>query len=221
MVFVRLHMTPSPLSFETSMPARDALEEFRRRRIRHAPVLERGALLGIVTERDLVRVLPGTVADYEGAQGLRASRTTVAMAMTKNPICVSPNDHIDDVARLLRDKKISAVPVVSDSKLVGILTSSDLFDAFEAMFSGQPGKRFTLLRPPGANYNPGFDLVRCAVDLGIELHSLVRAGHSRGGEVLTVYVEGDVDRLEEFRTRAEDNGYVLLEKDDRRLKRPA
>lgn len=85
---------------------------------RSVPVLSEGKLAGIITDRDLRRhtgYLP---------------QTQVKMAMSEEVVTVTPTTPIEEAARLLRDRKIGALPVIEDSRVVGIISISDLLDAF-------------------------------------------------------------------------------------------
>jgi CBS domain-containing protein len=91
-------------------------------RIRHIPVEdEEGYLVGILTHRALLRLI---------ARG-RSSDEAVAVGhiMKKDPVSVSPETLTLDALNLMRNEKVSAVPVVSDDgHLVGIVTDQDLID---------------------------------------------------------------------------------------------
>jgi len=51
----------------------------------------------------------------------------VRRIMTTNPVVVSPNENINAVAQMMVDKKIQQIPVVSEGKLLGLITSYDLW----------------------------------------------------------------------------------------------
>jgi acetoin utilization protein AcuB len=114
--------------------ARAILEEHR---INQLPVVVNRKLVGIVTDRDL-RDAPSAVevsAEAAGALPRAAApplpdRISVEAVMTTNVLTLSPADSMEDAARLMRRERIGAVPIVDNGALVGILTRSDILDAF-------------------------------------------------------------------------------------------
>jgi CBS domain-containing protein len=103
-----------------------------RGKFRALPVLENGRLVGIVTDRDLRKHegLAGKATDY-------LEWTKVTVAMTPNPMTVSPEFFTLDAARLLLEHKIGGLPVVDNGKLVGIVTTSDLLRSILDMQTAQ------------------------------------------------------------------------------------
>jgi acetoin utilization protein AcuB len=96
------------------------------RKIRRLLVLDGARLVGIVTLTDLQKLLfenPGQVP-FERVSGLKVSEI-----MTPGPLTVGPDDAIEKAALLMYENKISALPVVKDARLVGIITETDLFKA--------------------------------------------------------------------------------------------
>ncbi len=105
----------------------DAALLIRRTGKRHVPVVEKsGKVVGIVTDRDVSRVAPsmlGHITPEEYNAFFEA--TPITRAMTPNPITVGPDTSMRDAVGILYVKKIGALPVVEQGKLVGILTVSD------------------------------------------------------------------------------------------------
>ena len=64
-MLVREWMTKDPLTAEPKMPIKAAWKLMQERRIRHLPVVDEGRLVGIVTDRDLRRVLPSPATSLE------------------------------------------------------------------------------------------------------------------------------------------------------------
>jgi acetoin utilization protein AcuB len=112
--------------------ARGAAEMMRTRRVRHLPVVDRGGrLVGIVTDRDLRQVVfdPALQARAGGlADALKA--VTVRDVMTWAVITVRPDTPLREAARIMREQKVGALPVVQSGKVVGILSEVDVLDAF-------------------------------------------------------------------------------------------
>jgi CBS domain-containing protein len=124
----------------------------RTRRIRHLPVRDaRGRLVGIVTDRDLRQA----VFD-PGAGALAALR--VRDVMTWAVLTVTPDTDVRHAARLMREQKIGAVPVVEDGRLVGMLTETDVLAALEALLAGRVRRVRPARAAAGGDYDLGFPL---------------------------------------------------------------
>lgn len=109
----------------------------RQRHIRHIPIVERGALVGIVTDRDLKRAMPSPLAGADQQTYEEVSATTrVSRIMTRSPMTISPDAPLSDAVRILCDKKFGALPVVDAGRLVGIITETDMLRAFLQVLDG-------------------------------------------------------------------------------------
>lgn len=78
-------------------------------------------LMGIIVKTDVYRFL-----EQQGHFGTYP----VELAMTKDVITASCEDNIIDVAKVLRNNDISAVPIISDKKVIGLVTLEDIVDYF-------------------------------------------------------------------------------------------
>ena len=95
-------------------------------RIRHFPVVEDDEVVGVVSQRDLYRASLGTVMQY-GEKAQRAFLESVAVKeVMADPISISPDATVRDAARLMLEHKIGCLPVLEDSRLVGIVTETDM-----------------------------------------------------------------------------------------------
>jgi acetoin utilization protein AcuB len=111
---------------------RHAREIMEQRRINQLPVVLDGRLVGIVTDRDLRDAFP-SVFDGRGRKvrpGTDPSGIPVEDVMTSNILTLGPDGRVEDAARLMRQERIGALPIVAGDRLVGILTRSDVLDAF-------------------------------------------------------------------------------------------
>lgn len=94
-----------------------------REHIRHLPVVRAGALIGMLSDRD---VLARGTMSADGTFHVPA-HVVVGEAMTPAPLetCERSTDVIS-LVRTMADKKIDAIPVVHGLRLVGLVTSTDL-----------------------------------------------------------------------------------------------
>ena len=112
---VRDRMTSYPVTIDaddTLALAKDKMEE---RKCKRLPVLHSGKLVGILSEYD--------VRNYDE----QLNSTLVRTAMTGQPITISSFETVELAALLLREHNVGALPVVDGGKLVGIISSKDLF----------------------------------------------------------------------------------------------
>ena len=124
-------MTPNVITVSSSCTLPDAYWLMLENKIRRLPVIERGSLVGMVTLEDLRHTSPVSVARFDVIHiSDMLSKLPVRQLMTENPTTVSPTASLIDAARLMLNHKISALPVLSEEKLVGIITESDIFRAF-------------------------------------------------------------------------------------------
>jgi CBS domain-containing protein len=95
--------------------------------VRHMPVVHRGKLVGVVSERDLLRVsLSGL--NESGIDERRAflQALDIGRAMSTPPVVVDPFAKVETAALLLAQYKIGCLPVVDGDELVGLVTATDV-----------------------------------------------------------------------------------------------
>ncbi|RJP48081.1 MAG: CBS domain-containing protein [Anaerolineaceae bacterium] len=140
-------MSRPPIIIGPEMSIHDALALFKKERIRRAPIIKGGKLIGIVSEKDLLNASPSpatTLSVWE--MNYLLSKLTVAEVMTKDVITVSEDTPIEEAARIMADNKIGGLPVVKGTRVVGIITETDLFKMFlELMGAREKGVRVTAL----------------------------------------------------------------------------
>ncbi|OEU47325.1 MAG: hypothetical protein BA872_07395 [Desulfobacterales bacterium C00003060] len=118
---VRSLMIKNPITISDRSTVQEAIHLMQANSIRHLPVVNRSnKLLGWVTLADM-------------KQGLLTAMVTgllVADLMIKHPITISPDADVEVAARIIHEKKIGGIPVVDDDNIVGIITVTDLLNAF-------------------------------------------------------------------------------------------
>ena len=144
-MFVGERMSRPVIAVTPEIPINDVLAMFRKERIRRAPVIEHGKLVGIVSERDLLNAAPSSVTTLSvWEMHYLISKVTVRDVMSEEVFTVDQDTPIEEAARIMADRKIGGVPVMSGDNVVGIITETDLFKIFlELMGARQKAWRVT------------------------------------------------------------------------------
>jgi len=112
-------MTPFPYSIDVGAPLKDAHALMREHHFRHLPVTRAGAIVGVLTDRDIKLVL-GPDFDYPNEEQL-----TVRDAYVERPCVVPASTPVAIVARTMAENHIGSAIVTKNDKLVGIFTVTD------------------------------------------------------------------------------------------------
>lgn len=168
---------------ETSL--REAWVLMRRRHIRRLPVVDRAQVVGIITWTDLMRAQPSdatTLSRWEIPALLEKAQ--VHEVMTRQVHVITPETPLEEAAAVMRDHKIGGLPVVRNGALVGIITESDIFDAFIALLGARvPSYRITVDVDDSAAALP--DITAAVRVLGLHLYSAATYP-SEGGRLRVV-----------------------------------
>ena len=124
-------MTPNPITIEEDASVIEAIHLLKEHAIRRLPVMKRGKLAGIVTEKMLAAYTPGkaTTLDQWELHGL-LDKTPVKTAMNAEPYKVHPDTPLAEAAQLVHDKKLNGVLVVDEQgQLAGIFTTTNALEA--------------------------------------------------------------------------------------------
>jgi CBS domain-containing protein len=127
-------MTPNPVTVTPQASVAEAWDLMRELEIRHVPVVENGALVGMLSDRDLARFDIARLLTVEGAEALRDELgTAVVKVMSSDVIAVNPETELAEIVELLVEHRIGAVPVVrSDTReVVGIVSYVDVLRALQ------------------------------------------------------------------------------------------
>jgi acetoin utilization protein AcuB len=115
--------------------ARELMEQHR---INQLPVVVEGRLVGIVTDRDLRDAFPSVFDSAYRVETHHANPKAIIVetVMTPHVLTLSPKDSMAEAARVMRRERVGAIPVVDGNRLVGLITRSDVLDAFVALCQG-------------------------------------------------------------------------------------
>jgi len=148
MLLVENWMNPNVITVDADDSMLDATKLLKEHNIRHLPVLEKGKLVGVITDRDLKRAAPSDATALEAHELLYLiANIKVREIMTRNPITVPYNFTIEEAAELLLQARISGMPVVNkDGDVIGTITQTDLFKVLISLTGvGKKGVQFAFL----------------------------------------------------------------------------
>ena len=148
MLLVENWMNPKVITVDADDSMLDATKLLKEHNIRRLPVLEKGKLVGIVTDRDLKRASPSDATSLEAHEILYLiANIKIREIMTKNPITVPYNFTIEEAAEILLQARISGMPVVDKKgEVIGTITQTDLFKVLISLTGvGKKGVQFAFL----------------------------------------------------------------------------
>jgi len=131
---------------ETSIA--DAFQLMQERRIRRLPVMSKNKLVGIVTIKDLNKVSPSSATSLSIFElNYLLAKTKIKDILPKNMevITIDADANIEKAAVLMREHQIGGIPVLENGELVGIITETNIFDAFiDILGVNRPGTRIDM-----------------------------------------------------------------------------
>ncbi len=168
--------------------------------IRSLPVLENGDLAGIVTDRDLKRAYVSDALGLEEKElAYHNTRIKVGEIMTRNPITVTPDKTVEQVAKIFFSEKISGVPVIDKSgSLIGMISQGDVFRLLISI-AGIEDKGIQIAM-----------LIRDVSGSIKEIADIIRTFGGRVGSLLTSY-EGVPDGFREVYFKSNQLDYDKLD----------
>ena len=128
-MLVKNWMSKNVITVDINDSMEDAMKHLKEHDIRMLPVMKKGKLVGIVTDRDLKKASASDATTLEIHELLYLlTKIKVKDIMTKDVIVVPPDYTVEETAQVLEKNRISGVPVVdADGQLVGTITQTDLF----------------------------------------------------------------------------------------------
>ncbi len=124
----------------------DAVRVMEKNNIRHVPIINKEKnLVGLVTISRLKEATSSTFRTNENPDDLKKPLETI---MERNVITGHPLDFVEEAAAVFYEHKISAIPIIQDRKLVGIVTETDLLRTMiELTGAHQPGSQIEIRVP--------------------------------------------------------------------------
>ncbi len=194
MMKVRNWMITDLITVSPKDTVESAIQIMQQHSIRHLPVVEDNRLVGLVTESSL--------RPYLSPEKLNLPLREV---MIINPITIDPEASIDEAARLIYKYKIGGLPVISQGKLVGIITITDILEAFiELMGILKASSRLDII-PKEDNLNSALEVIKRG---GAKIISIGMDITSEGEKIYFIRVEKT--NLERIALELEAEGHKVV-----------
>jgi acetoin utilization protein AcuB len=238
-MLVKNWMSKPVITIDINDSMQKAISTFKENAINMLPVLDKGKLVGVITEGDILKEgkLVGVVteSDFKKATSsgkvsinvneliyLAATRIKLEGLVTRDPITVSEDLTVEETAEILLAKKLSGVPVVNaQGALVGIITQHDLFKALISLTGvSKRGIQFALLVEdrPGA-IKEVTDIIR---NYGCRMSSILSSYDRAPTGFRNVYIrffQIDRKKLLQLQNEVKEKAKILYVVDHRENKR--
>lgn len=129
-LFAHQIMTSPVMTLTPQSVVAEALKLLQVRQFRHVPVVSpEGVLVGMISDRDILRYVGGLTEDYEQRQGIPNINDPIGHLMKTHVLTASVDTDVRYIARLFVEQRVGAMPIVKNGDLVGIITRSDVLRA--------------------------------------------------------------------------------------------
>lgn len=206
-MFVRWRMTANPfvVSPETTVP--EAIGIMQANKVRKLPVVSQGRLVGIISQSDIDRASPSMATSFSaGELAYLFAKLKVSKVMTRDPVTIGPEAMLEEAAIVMRDRKIEMLPVLEDGNLIGVITESDLLEAFiELNGARQQGTRLVI----EADDKPGV-MARLSTITGEIRTNINHIAVYRGGLERSLVILGvNTVNTDELERRISEQGFTV------------
>ena len=145
-MFVRNRMTTKVVTVAPDQTGPDGQGILTLYNLKHLPVVDGERVVGVLSRVDVAKASPSTASTLDaGELSYLLAKIKVRDIMSKKLITATPNMLLEEAATLMRAKRVSFLPVVEGERLVGVITESNVFDAFiEILGFKDKGTRLTI-----------------------------------------------------------------------------
>jgi acetoin utilization protein AcuB len=210
--FIKEKMTKSPATIGPDSSFYEARAIIRDKGIRHLPVVDKhGNLVGIVTDRDIRQAGPSEATSLSVNElHYLLSKLKVSSFMTPREKLVTMNVDtlVEEAVQLMRNHKIGCLPVLEGTKLIGLLTETDVLDLFIAIHGLQAkGTRLTL----ALEDKPGqlHDVLEVMKNRKVNVTSVIIPGVDVKGKKITA-IRIQTDEYEPIVQGLKEKGFEVL-----------
>jgi len=198
-MYVKDIMTMNVVTIPSNTSVSDAKKIMDAHKIRRLPIVDRGKLVGIVTEHRLEAYTPSKATSLSVWEiGYLLGNTTVKEIMEKNPVTVNPEMTIEEALAIAQNRQVGSLLAIEKSgQLVGILTTNDFFYKVvnPTLGIGMPGTRLEVISKTDKPILE--DICKATSKKGMKILTLHMISSTEiGGKDIVVHVDTEnVDKL--------------------------
>jgi acetoin utilization protein AcuB len=211
-MFVKNVMTMNVISIPSNTSIADAKRIMDAHKIRRLPVVDRGRIVGVVTERRLEQYTPSKATSLSVWEiGYLLGNTPVKDIMEKNVVTVTPDMTVEEALGAAQGHGVGALLVVENERLVGIVTTNDFFYkiANPVLGIGMPGTRVEVIGK--GNDTVIEDVVSLANKKGIRIITIhVIHIPDEPGEKKDIVIHLDTEDITAFVDAIKEKGYEVI-----------
>ncbi|MFK7741492.1 MAG: CBS domain-containing protein [Planctomycetota bacterium] len=207
-MLVSIYMTRDPVCVAPDDDVVEAVARMTEVGVRCLPVVDAGALRGIVSRSDVLRTAPPNRHPFAPEERARESLgIRIEDIMVGQVVTVAPDDSIESAVRLLDLNKLHCVPVLRGSRVVGLLSRSDILRAFREIVFVPTAVLLSLVAPADADVVEHFLGSGRSEVLRLRAYLEQRRGDER---LIELALEGDEAASEAGLSLAQKAGVRLL-----------
>jgi len=210
-MYVKDVMTMNVVNVPSNTTISDAKKIMDAHKIRRLPIVDRGKLVGIVTEHRLEAYTPSKATSLSVWEiGYLLGNTTVKEIMEKNPVTVTPEMTVEEALAIAQDRKVGSLLVVErNGQLIGIVTTNDFFYkiANPTLGIGMPGTRVEVMSKTDKPMLE--DICKATSQKGMKILTLHMISSTEiGGKDIVVQV--DTENVDKLVKELKDKDYEVL-----------
>jgi len=210
-MYVKDVMTMNVVNVPSNTTISDAKKIMDAHKIRRLPVVDRGKLVGIVTEHRLEAYTPSKATSLSVWEiGYLLGNTTVKEIMEKNPVTVTPEMTVEEALATAQERKVGSLLVVEkNGQLIGIATTNDFFYkiANPTLGIGMPGTRVEVMSKTDKPILE--DICKATSQKGMKILTLHMISSTEiGGQDIVVQV--DTENVDKLVKELKDKDYEVL-----------
>ena len=129
-------MTKDLITINHSDDLTTAESLFKKHSIRHIPVVNGSEIIGMLSYTDLLRIsyADAVYEDETDVDSMVYNMFTIEQVMAKNLVSVTSDTTIRSVAEMLAKREFHSIPIINNTELVGIVTTTDLINFLLSQF---------------------------------------------------------------------------------------